>query len=110
MSRPSLHWNVGGWNWHPDREGRSAPLPLTGRVHGASVQLHELPDDGQPETEPAVWPRRGAISLTKALEYVWQKGGTDALTRVHDLHLHLGTRAFDGHIDASAFGRELDCI
>ena len=56
-------------------------------MNGASVQLGELPDDGQAQTEAAMLPSSGGSSLTKALEHVWQKVSTDTLARVGDLHL-----------------------
>jgi hypothetical protein len=58
-------------------------------MHGASVQLHELPDDGQAQTEAALLPRRDFIGLTEALEHVWQKVSTDTPARVDNLHFHL---------------------
>ena len=69
------------------------PTPSTGRVHGSPVQLDELPDDGQPETESGVTSRRRAIGLAEALEHVWQKVRADALAGIDDPDLHVVVRA-----------------
>ena len=58
-------------------------------MNGPSVQLHQLPDDGQAQAEAALSLRRGFIGLTKALEHVWQKVRADTATGVDDLHFHL---------------------
>src|SRR5437867_5594815 len=80
--RLSLDRRVAGRETH--REGRSQPFPRAFRVHGTPVQLHQVTDDRQPESEAAVLPRAGAVGLPEAIEDVRKEIGADALASVAD--------------------------
>ncbi len=74
------------------------------------MQLNQLTNDRQPETESGVTSRRRAIGLAEALEQVWQKVRADALAGIDDPDLHAVVRGFDEDPNTSAFRRELDRI
>src|SRR5262249_60075331 len=59
------------------------------RPDRAAMQLDEMTDDRETETEAALRPGRRRVGLPEALEDVRQKGGIDATTTVHDLDLGL---------------------
>ena len=91
-------------------ERRAAPDALAGRVHGSSVQLDELPNDGQPETESGMAPGHRAVSLAETIEHVRQEHRIDALAGIDNLDLQIVFRGYDEEIDATALGRELDRV
>jgi hypothetical protein len=63
-------------------------LPALSACTTASVQLHELPHEGETKAEAAVRPRGRAIRLPERLEHVGKKIGVIPWTRVlhHDVH------------------------
>src|SRR6185503_7350165 len=91
-------------------ERRAASNAFTVDAYGSAMQLHELPDNGEPETHAASTPRALAGRLPTTLEHVRQELRADSLPRVGHGHFHLQADAFDRHVDASAFGGELDGV
>ena len=80
------------------------------RLDAAPVELDQVADDGEPETEAAAPPRRGAVGLAERLEDVWQEARRDALAGVGDANLRLAAGLNDVHVDAPAGRGELDGV
>ena len=60
-----------------------APFALAGAVgpDAPAVELDDVPDDGETETEAGFRPRAAGVGLTEALEDVGQELAVDALCR-----------------------------
>src|SRR5207253_8979772 len=89
--RRGLHWSaddgdgaplldVGGANRQrkDDRKRRAATDAGALGPNRAAVQRHEVTHDREPESDPAVDPRRGRILLAKGFEDVRQELRSDA--------------------------------
>ncbi len=61
-----------------DREGRARVLAFAVAVHHPSVQLDQVPDDGEAQPEAAVPARRRGVGLAKPLEERGHELGGDA--------------------------------
>jgi len=79
-------------------------------THRTAVHLHQLMDNRQPQSKPALPAQRRFFALTETLEDVRQKLRIDATPRILNRDLRLGVHAFKPHFDAPAFGRELDGV
>src|ERR671928_1656779 len=66
-----------------------------------------MSDDCEPESEPAVLPRRRAVGLSEAVEDVRQKVGRNPLPRVANGDARLREQALDADLDDAARDREL---
>src|SRR3954466_9317323 len=66
------------------REGRSATRAVAGHPDRSTVELDQVPRDGQAEAEPPAQTRDAAVGLTEAIEHVRQEVGRDALAVVTD--------------------------
>jgi len=74
------------------------------------VELDEVADDREAETQAAERPRDGSIGLPEALEEVGEEFGPDALARVANRQLEVGVHALEHDVDAPALGGELDRV
>jgi hypothetical protein len=93
-----------------DSNGRAVTFARALRVYRPPVELHQLLDDGQPESEPALrTPRRGVL-LAESLEHVRQEVERDALSGVAHPNLQGITDPSDPGLDPPAARRELDCV
>src|SRR5438093_1432400 len=92
-------------NAYPSSPGM--PTSLTSR---SAVQLDDVADDGQPESEAAVEPGRTAVGLLEPLEDVGQEGRADALPGVAHRDLDVGVDPFQHDLHAPALRRELDGV
>src|SRR5207244_2762869 len=63
--RLGLDLRVSGRETH--REGRPQSVPRAFRAHRAAVQLHQVTDNRQPESEAAMLPRARAVGLPEAI-------------------------------------------
>src|SRR5207249_11402196 len=94
----------------PDRERRPLPLALALDLDRAAVQLDDVVDDREPETQAAVRARVRAVGLPEGLEDVRQELGRDPLALVADGDDRLPVAAGEPQDDAAAPGGELDRV
>lgn len=80
------------------------------RRHNAAVQLGEMANDRQAETEPPEAARRRAVTLAEAIKHVRKKVLVDALAGVGNDQLGLPFGAPDDDVHLAAQGRELDRV
>ena len=78
------------------------------RADRTSLQLDQMTDDGQTETQPSLLPRRTAVLLPEALEQMWQELRRDANSVVLNGDDRLLRRGGNPNLDATAARRELD--
>jgi len=74
------------------------------------VQLDEVPDDGQPDAEPAVAAAGPGVLLPETLEKVGDEGRIDAPARVRDLESGNAALPGQAHVHPLARRRELDGV
>ena len=94
------------------RHQEGAPLAVARALHPhrAAVQLDQVAHDGEPEAEPAVAARGGAVELAEAVEDVRQELGRDAGAVVGDDDLDVGVDPLEADLDLPRLGRELDGV
>src|SRR5690349_18184873 len=92
------------------RESRALVYAATLRRNSAAVKLNEMSHNRETESKPAETPRRGTISLTKAIEHTRQKLSIDSLTRVFHRHTRVRSLLVDAHRDLSALRCKLHRI
>ncbi len=83
-----------------DNEGCALILASTFYRNLSPVQLDEMLDNGKTKSQPAMHPRRGTISLSEAIEDVWQKFRSDAYARVtyRNLDVRSNLAGFDSNV------------
>src|SRR5437762_5050571 len=91
----------------PDREGGAAALTGTRRRHRPAMQLHDVPDDGEAETEAAVGAGQRRVGLPESIEDERQHVAMNADTAVGDLEFDRLTGAVQTQPDRSARAGEL---
>src|SRR5262249_32435416 len=89
---------------------RTAPFSVALRVNGPPVQFHQLADDRQAQSEPAVSSRARTVRLSKSVKDVGQELRLDSDARVSDSDLREGVERFQGNINAAPSWRELHCV
>jgi len=94
----------------PHCERRPAPHALALGCNHAAVQLDQLFNQRQPQSQPAVPPRARHIVLAEAVEDREQERRLDAFAVVRNAEDNLLAHAFQPQFDAPARGRELDCV
>jgi hypothetical protein len=65
------------------------------------VQLHQVANERQAESEPGVAPRRPAVGLLESLEHVGQHVGSDALPAIADGDLDVRAHPMQLDLDAA---------
>src|SRR5438876_10168950 len=93
-----------------DRERRTLPLALAQDLDRAAVQLDQVVDDREPETQAAMPSHAPAVGLLERLEDVRQELGLDPLALVADGDDGLAVDAREPQEDAAAPGGELDGV
>ena len=86
-------------------------MPAAQRLHGATMQSDQVPDDGEPEAKTAVTAGRSAVGLAEAIEDEWQELRRDADAAIG--HRNLGGTVVglrETNDDATAGRGELDGI
>ena len=73
---------IGGLRRQGHEKDSPQPAAIVLDAHRAAVQLDQVSDDCESEPEPPVLPRCAAETLAEPLEYVREKVGVDAGTRV----------------------------
>src|SRR6185312_7249324 len=91
-------------------EARAGALALALRLDRPGVQLHQVMDDRESQSEAAVAPPDRAVLLAEALEDVRQELRLDPLARVGDGDLQVLAAHRELHVDAPAGSRELDGV
>jgi hypothetical protein len=81
-------------------------VSLAFRLDRAAVELHQVLDDGETETETTVHPGDGGVGLTESLEHVRQKLPRDPLAVVFDRDVNVRVLALQPHVHATALRRE----
>ena len=89
----------------PSEVAAARPRALSG--HCPPVGFNEMADDRQPQPEPALGPRAGAISLAEAIEDLRQELRADAMPGVTDRNPDAVMNVRERHPDSPAFRREL---
>ena len=91
------------------RHGEGRALALAGALgpDAAAVHLDELLDDGEPQAQAAVPPRRAGVGLAEAVEDVREELGLDAHAGVDDADLDVRVDPLQEHLHLAALGREL---
>ena len=86
-------------------------VPSLSHRHGTAVQLDDVADDRQAETQAAVRALAAAVELAEAIEHERLELGSDAAAGVADLDDHsCFVFAREEQLDAAAGGRELDRV
>src|SRR5262249_14168364 len=80
----------------PHGERCSVPSTLTCRANRAPVELDDVTDDGEPQTETAVAPCRPRFRLLERLEEVRKKLAGDPLARIGHGYLAIGSQTLQG--------------
>src|SRR5688572_1079468 len=70
--------------WQRDGERRPASFPLAVGADGAAMQLHQVANDRETESEAAVLASRAGIGLTEAVEDEREKRRRDADAGIGD--------------------------
>ena len=104
------HVGVRDHQRQPDAKCRALPLAGAFRSHRAAVQLHQVTNDGEAETQAGVFARRPGVALTEAFEHERQELRLDAGPRVADHDLDVRIDVLEDDLDPSAFRRELDGV
>src|SRR5439155_13066258 len=97
-----------GGERQPHGERRAQVRPRALGLHVAAVQLDQMTNDREPESQTAVGTRARAVGLPEAIEDVRQELGRDAAAGVAHAKLRLGARPLEADRDASVARRELD--
>jgi hypothetical protein len=74
------------------------------------MKIDQVPRDRKAKAEPAVSTGGGGISLAKWVEHVRQELRGNANTRIGNGNHQIVLIGMQAHVNATAFGRELDCI
>src|SRR4029453_3197595 len=74
---------------------------------GASVQLDQMANEGEPDTEAALVPSAPALALLEAVEDERQQLAADAGAGVADHDLGVRVDALEGELDPAVSRREL---
>src|SRR5262249_47052221 len=84
--------------------------PAAARRQRPAVQLDQVLDDGEAQSEAAMASRAGGVGLREALEQTRDEPLLDPLTRVGDRDDTEAVLARTGQGDAAAGGSELQCV
>src|SRR6266850_227763 len=93
-----------------DNESRALPFPGTLDANRPSMQLGQMFDDGQSETQAAVTARDRGIGLPEPVEYKGQELRFDADPAVFDRDFKMRVHPLENDIDAAGRRCELDCV
>src|SRR4029434_3859798 len=91
-------------------EGRSLPRTGARDLDVSAVQLHDVTDYSETETETGVRARRPAVALPKSIEHERQHRRIDPFTGIGDRDFHVAVPPADADSHFSAAGRELDRV
>src|SRR5215212_9949393 len=86
------------------------PFPRTRRLDRAAVHLHDVPDDGEAQTQSSRPSRRARLGLPKALEHVRKKVRPDPDAGIAHEDLDVRVHAFDAYLHPPVLGREFDGV
>src|SRR6185437_3482340 len=96
--------------WKFDAKRGAQPEARTFRADNAAVQLDEVFDDREPQSQPAMPARCGGVALTEALEEMGQEVRFYSLAAVDHADFKVAVHPFEGHLHLSALGGELDGV
>src|SRR5207245_8916819 len=96
--------------WQLDRERRPLPIALALDLDRAAVQLDQVVDDREPETQATMRSRAPSVGLLEGLEDVRQELRLDPLALVADGDEGLAVGAPEPQEDAAAPRGELDAV
>ena len=80
------------------------------RVHAAAVQLDEVPDQREADSQPSLAACAPALALTQSVEDIGQHVGRDALPGVADDDLDVRPNALELDLDSPILRGELDGV
>src|SRR6185295_2706757 len=102
-----LRGSAGDHQRELDYKGRAPSFALALRLHCSAVKLHQVPDYREPQTQPALPSRAGAVGLAKAIKDKRKELGAYAFAGVADGDFDMRADALKPDLRASVLRREL---